>query len=115
VVALGAPKVENADVDGKRFVALRDVPARCIVILSPLVSDMREVVLQAGEAFKVVSTHDDLVSCRPLRYAALEESLVSPEVRGHAGYKGYGLIVSRAAVDIDCAPFNETTDLGADR
>jgi len=115
VVASGAPRVENADVDGKRFVALREVQAKCVVILSPRVSDMREVVLQAGEAFKVVSTHDDMVSCRPLRYAALEESLVSPEVRGHAGYKGYGLVVSRAAVDVDCAPYTETTDMGADR
>ncbi|HVU51022.1 MAG TPA: hypothetical protein VHL80_10075 [Polyangia bacterium] len=101
--------------DGKRFVALRDLPAKCIVILSPRVTDMRDVVLQAGEAFKVVSTHDDMVSCRPLRYAALEDALVTPETRGHAGYKGYGLVIDRAAFDRDCAPHSESTDISADR
>jgi hypothetical protein len=101
-------------VDGKRFVALRDVPAKCIVILSPRVSETREVVVAAGEVFKVVSTHDDIVSCRPLRYAALEEELVSPETRAHAGYKGYGLVLDRAAVENDCAPHTEGADARAE-
>jgi hypothetical protein len=115
VVASGVSKMENADVDGKRFVALREVPAKCVVILSPRVSDMRDVVVQPGEVLKVVSTHDDLVSCRPLRYGALEEALVTAELRAHAGYKGYGLVLDRAVVDRDCAPYNESTDVGAGR
>ena len=105
---------ENGDVVGKRFVALREISAKCIVILSPRVSDMRDVVLEPGEAFKVVSTHDDMVSCRPLRYAALEETLVVPEVRAHAGYKGYGLVLDRAAVENDCAPHTEGADARAE-
>jgi hypothetical protein len=113
-VASGTPKVENGDVVGKQFVAVRDVSARCIVILSPLVSDMREVVIPAGEVFKVVSTHDDLVSCRPLRYAALEERLVRAETRAHAGYKGYGLVISRAVFDGDCSPADEGADARAE-
>lgn len=96
--------------DGKRFVALREVPARCVVILSPRISDTRDVVLRAGEVLKIVSTHDDLVSCRPLRYAALEEELVPLETRSHAGYKGYGLVLDRAVVDGDCAPYAEGSD-----
>jgi hypothetical protein len=115
VVASAARKEENVDVDGKRFVALREIAAKCVVIFSPRVSDMGEVVLQAGEAFKVVSTHDDMVSCRPLRYAAVEEALIAAETRAEAGYKGYGLVISRAALDGDCAPYAEVTDLGADR
>jgi hypothetical protein len=107
--------MEDGDVDGKRFVALREVTAKCIVILSPRVSDMRDVVLQPGEVLKVVSAHDDMVSCRPLRYAALEESLVTAELRAHAGYKGYGLVLDKAVVDSDCAPYHESTDVGAGR
>jgi hypothetical protein len=107
--------VENGDVDGKRFVALREVMAKCIVILSPRVSDMRDVVLEPGEVLKVVSTNDDLVSCRPVRYAALEEALVTVDLRAHAGYKGYGLVIERSVFDADCAPYNESTDMGADR
>jgi hypothetical protein len=102
-------------VDGKRFVALREVMAKCIVILSPRVSDMRDVVVQPGEVLKVVSTHDDMVSCRPLRYAAIEDELVTVDLRAHAGYKGYGLVIDRAVFDADCAPYNESTDVGADR
>jgi hypothetical protein len=96
--------MENGRVDGQRFMVLRDVSAKCIVILSPRISDMRDVVVPAGEILKVVSTHDDLVSCRPHRYAALEADLVPPETRAHAGYKGYGLVLDRAVVDRDCAP-----------
>jgi hypothetical protein len=101
-------------VDGKRFVALRDVPAKCIVILSPRVSETREVVVAAGEVFRVVSTHDDMVSCRPLRYAALEEAFVSAETRAHRGYKGFGLVLDRAAVENDCAPHAEGPDARAE-
>ena len=90
--------------DGKRYVALRDVNARCVVILSPLVSDMRDVVVRAGEILKVVSAHDDMVSCRPHRYAALEADLVVPETRARAGYKGYGLVIDRGVIERDCAP-----------
>jgi hypothetical protein len=107
--------VENADVDGNQFVALREVTAKCIVILSPRVSDMRDVVLQPGEVLKVVSAHDDMVSCRPLRYAALEEAMVTAAIRAQAGYKGYGLVLDRAVVDRDCAPYHESTDVGAGR
>jgi hypothetical protein len=107
--------MENGDVDGKRFVALREVTAKCIVILSPRVSDTRDVVLHPGEVLKVVSTHDDMVSCRPLRYAALEEALVTAELRAHAGYKGYGLVIDRAVFDGDCAPDTQSTDVGAGR
>ena len=96
--------MENGGVNGQRFMALRDVSAKCVVILSPRVSDMRDVVIPAGEILKVVSTHDDLVSCRPHRYAALETDLVTPETRAHAGYKGYGLVLDSAVVDRDCAP-----------
>ena len=106
--------MDNGDVVGKTFVALRDVNAKSIVILSPRVSDMRDVVVPAGEVLKVVSTHDDMVSCRPLRYAALEETLVVPEVRAHAGYKGYGLIIGRAVFDDDCAPHAEGADARAE-
>jgi hypothetical protein len=113
-VASGRAKVENRAVDGQRFVALRDVTAKCIVILSPRVSDMRDVVVQAGEILKVVSTHDDMISCRPHRYAALEEHLVTPETRAHAGYKGYGLVLDRAVVERDCAPVTEGADAGAE-
>jgi hypothetical protein len=94
-------------VDGKRFVALRDVGAKCIVILSPVRAETRDVVVSAGEVFKVVSTHADLVSCRPESYAALEEALVAPETRAHAGYKGYGLVLDRADFDRDCAPVGD--------
>jgi len=101
-LALRAPAEENRLVEGKRFVALRDVSARCIVILSPLSSDIRDVVVRTGEVLRVVSTHDDLVSCRPHRYAALEADLVAPDTRAHAGYKGYGLVLDRAVVERDC-------------
>jgi hypothetical protein len=93
---------------------LRDVNARCIVILSPRISENREVVVPEGEVLKVVSTHDDLVSCRPANYAALEEIFVSPETRAHAGYKGYGLVLDRADVERDCAPAPEGADARAD-
>jgi hypothetical protein len=91
-------------VDSRRFVALRDVSAKCIVILSPLVSDIRDVVIRAGEILSVVSEQADLVSCRPHRYAALEADFVAPATRGHAGYKGYGLVLDRAVVERDCEP-----------
>jgi hypothetical protein len=104
VVASRPVAEENGAVDGHRLVALRDVSAKCVVILSPLVSDMRDVVVPAGEILDVVSTHDDLVSCRPHRYAALEPELVTAATRGHAGYRGYGLVLDRAVVDRDCAP-----------
>lgn len=97
-------KSDNDAVDGKRFVALRDLRAKCIVILSPLRSGVHEVVLPAGEVLKVVSTHEDLVSCRPHRYSALEPDLVDAVTRAQAGYKGYGLIIERGAVERDCAP-----------
>lgn len=93
--------------DGKRFITLRDLPARCIVILSPLRSDVREVVVPAGEVLEVVSTHDDLVSCSPRRYAALEEILVASTTRAEDGYKGYGLVLDRAVFDRDCTPHAE--------
>jgi hypothetical protein len=102
--------VENGAVDGKRFVALRDVPAKCIVILSPRVSDMREVVIRAGEVLKIVSVYDDMVSCQPVRYAALQEELVTPETRAHAGYKGYGLVLDRSDFERECAPSTEGAD-----
>jgi hypothetical protein len=102
--------MENVDVGGKQFVALRDVPAKCIVILSPRVSDTRDVVLPAGEVLRIVSTHDDMVSCRPLRLTALEESFVPADIRAHAGYKGYGLVIGRAVFDGDCAPYAEGVD-----
>jgi hypothetical protein len=89
--------------DEKRLVALRDVGATCIAILSPLRSAMREVIVPAGEVLKVVSAHEDLVSCRPDRYDALEEDLVTAETRAHAGYRGYGLVLDRAVVERDCA------------
>ena len=101
--------------DGKRFVALRDLSAKCIVILSPLVSDMRDVVVPAGEVLRVVSTHDDLVSCRPHRYAALEVDLVAAETRAHAGYKGYGLVLDRGVVERDCAPAAPAQPWGDDQ
>jgi hypothetical protein len=90
-------------VDGKRFVALRDVSAKCIVILSPLLSDMRDVVVRTGEVLRVVSAREDMVSCRPHRYLALEADFVDPETRAHPGYKGYGLVIDRAVMDRDCA------------
>jgi hypothetical protein len=96
--------MENGDVNGQRFMVLRDVSAKCVVILSPRVSDMRDVIISSGEILKVVSTHDDLVSCRPHRYAALEPDLVPAETRAHASYKGYGLVLDRAVIDRDCAP-----------
>jgi len=98
---------DNRAVDGRRFVALRDVSARCVVILSPLLSDIREVVVRSGEVLRVVSARDELVSCRPHRYVALEADFVDAPTRARAGYKGYGLVLDRAVVDRDCAPFTE--------
>jgi hypothetical protein len=95
---------DNSAVDGKRFVALRDVDAKCVVILSPLRTDIRDVVVRTGEVLRVVSAHEDMVSCRPHRYGALEADLVTPDTRAHAGYKGYGLVLDRAVVERDCAP-----------
>jgi hypothetical protein len=94
-------------VDGKRFVVLRDVSAQCIVILSPLLSELREVVVRSGEVLKVVSAHEGLVSCRPHRYTVLEEDFVEPETRAHPGYKGYGLVIDRAVIERDCAQVGE--------
>jgi hypothetical protein len=113
-VASTLPREENRAVDGKRFVALRDLPAKCIVILSPRRSETREIVVHEGEVLKVVSTHDDMVSCRPVRYADLEEELVSPEARAQAGYKGYGFLLDRGVVERDCAPFTEGADVPAE-
>ena len=107
VVDFGRAQEDNGAVDGKKFVALRDVTAKCIVILSPVKSDTRDVVVPAGEILKVVSTYDDLVSCRPSRYAALEADLVAAGTRAHAGYKGYGLVIDRAIIERDCAPTAE--------
>jgi hypothetical protein len=103
--------VDNFAVDGKRFMALRDLPARCVVILSPLRSDIRDVVVPAGEVLEVVSAHDDLVSCTPRRYAALEETLVAATTRGEPGYKGYGLVLDRAVVEGGSSPH---ADAGAE-
>jgi hypothetical protein len=94
-------------VDGKRFVVLRDVDAECVVILSPFLSEMREVIVAAGEILQVVSTHGDLVSCRPINYDALEAALVAEGTRAHEGYKGYGLVLDRADFDRDCAAASE--------
>jgi len=100
---------DNEPVDGKTFVALRDLSATCIVILSPMKSDMRDVVVPAGEVIQVVSAHDDLVSCRPERYAALEADMVAPDTRAHAGYKGYGLVIDRFLLERYCAPADKST------
>jgi hypothetical protein len=91
--------------DGQRFVVLRDLEAHCFAVEDPMVAELRTVMVPAGEVLTVtIFRRGDsaTVSVTPHRYEALEAEFVDPEVRRRDGYRGYHLVIERAALDECC-------------
>jgi hypothetical protein len=95
--------------DGQRLVVLQGIEARCFADVNPMVAELRTVTIPAGEILVVTifRRSDSLtVSVTPHRYQELEPQFVDPEVRGKDGYRGYHLVIERAAIDRCCRPIS---------
>jgi hypothetical protein len=93
--------------DGQRLVVLQNVEAQCFIDVDPMVAELRAVTVPAREILVVTlfgRAGSMTVSVTPHRYEALEHEFVDPETRSSDGYRGYHLVIERAAVDKCCRP-----------